>query len=72
VISVVGRIKPEKRAFSIIPLFDAWNDGKEMPGEEFPFIMDKNSSLHRRLFVDGIFNCRQYIPFENWEEKYAD
>jgi len=25
VISVVGRIKPEKRAFSIIPLFDAWD-----------------------------------------------
>jgi hypothetical protein len=69
IISVVGRCNPEQRVVNIVPLFDARTKGEQLP-IEFPFIMNVDSLYYKQLFNGDALDCKKYIPFEDWKERY--
>lgn len=73
VISVIGRCDPvfcmNNCDFKIIPLFNACSK-LEKNLDEFYFIMNKKTALHKKLFDSG-YDYKQYIPFDKWDEWYS-
>jgi len=74
VLSVVGRCDPElesikKSGLKIIPIFNACIK-LETNLDEFHFIMNKNTQLFTKLFVNRK-DYQPHIPFEKWEHEYS-